>query len=123
MKIVIEALIQIGQGKIPCLFSMITGLYCPGCGGTRAVIALIHGRMFQSLLYNPIPVYFLFGGLWCMIKVCLENRKKMNRQAGLPQPVSIFLWGLLTITVGGFLVKNILLITMGIDLHIIAADM
>lgn len=34
------------------------GMYCPACGGTRAVIALLHGHIVQSFLYHPIVVYF-----------------------------------------------------------------
>lgn len=41
----------------PCLFYRLTGLYCPGCGGTRAWIALLHGRFLQSLIYHPVVVY------------------------------------------------------------------
>lgn len=41
----------------PCLFYRLTGLYCPGCGGTRAWIALVHGRFLRSLLYHPVVLY------------------------------------------------------------------
>ena len=33
------------------------GFYCPGCGGTRAVKALLHGHILESLRYHPIVVY------------------------------------------------------------------
>lgn len=33
------------------------GFYCPGCGGTRAVKALLHGQVLESLRYHPIVVY------------------------------------------------------------------
>lgn len=33
------------------------GFYCPGCGGTRAVKALLHGNILESLRYHPIVVY------------------------------------------------------------------
>lgn len=35
---------------VPCLFHAATGLYCPGCGTGRALLALLHGhpeRMFS----------------------------------------------------------------------------
>lgn len=41
----------------PCLFFRLTGLYCPGCGGTRACIALLHGHILQSLIYHPVVLY------------------------------------------------------------------
>lgn len=42
---------------IPCVFNKITGLYCPGCGITRAIKALIRLDFYQAFRYNPvIPV-------------------------------------------------------------------
>lgn len=50
-----------------CLFHALTGLYCPGCGGTRALYWLLHGEFFRSLRYNllllPMGGYLL-GLLW-----------------------------------------------------------
>ncbi len=41
----------------PCVFLRLTGLYCPGCGGTRACIALLHGQLLRSVYYHPVVVY------------------------------------------------------------------
>ncbi|MDE6312449.1 MAG: DUF2752 domain-containing protein [Lachnospiraceae bacterium] len=41
----------------PCVFYRFTGCYCPGCGGTRAVMALVHGKIVTSFLYHPLVVY------------------------------------------------------------------
>ena len=46
----------IAQGA-PCNIYRLTGWYCPGCGGTRAVKALLHGRIISSFLYHPAVVY------------------------------------------------------------------
>lgn len=40
--------------KIPCPIWALTGLYCPGCGGQRAVRALLHGDLLSSLYYHPV---------------------------------------------------------------------
>ena len=45
-----------GQGY-PCLFRRITGWYCPGCGGTRAVKYLLEGSIIKSLRCHPLIVY------------------------------------------------------------------
>lgn len=42
-------------------------LYCPGCGGTRALAAILHGRVSEAMHYNPLfvmllPLLLMFGG-------------------------------------------------------------
>ena len=49
--------------EIPCPFDYMLGVYCPGCGGTRAVTALAHGHLLQAVWYHPlVPYGFLTGG-------------------------------------------------------------
>jgi len=50
--------------QLPCIFDAFLGVYCPGCGGTRACIALLHGHFLQSLWYHPFVGYSvaLYGG-------------------------------------------------------------
>lgn len=44
--------------KLPaCTFRQVTGLFCPGCGGTRAVYYLAKGQLLQSFLYHPFVLY------------------------------------------------------------------
>lgn len=50
----------------PCLFRLLTGLQCPGCGGTRAVHHLLHGRFAEAFRYNAMLLVFgpiLFAGI------------------------------------------------------------
>ena len=37
-----------------CQFYNLTGLYCPGCGGTRSLTALLHGHFLLALHENPL---------------------------------------------------------------------
>lgn len=39
-----------------CMFHQLTGLQCPGCGGTRALHALLHGDLRTALRYNALFV-------------------------------------------------------------------
>ena len=39
-----------------CAFHRLTGLNCPGCGATRGLYALLHGRWRQALQDNLGPV-------------------------------------------------------------------
>lgn len=43
----------------PCLFHVFTGLYCPGCGITRALHALVHFDLPRALAMNPLVVVAL----------------------------------------------------------------
>ena len=51
---------------IPCMFHKLTGLYCPGCGGTRAVEAFFKGKWIRSFLYHPLVPYGVIIYAWYM---------------------------------------------------------
>ncbi len=55
----------------PCPFRSLTGLYCPGCGSTRCLHALLHGDLRQAAAYNvlllaALPFLVCYGArlLW-----------------------------------------------------------
>ncbi len=55
-----------GQVFYPrCAFHEATGWQCPGCGGTRAVHALLHGRWREAWHHNPLAILLIppFAGL------------------------------------------------------------
>ena len=39
---------------LPCLFNKITGLYCPGCGMTRAVNSCFNFDFYEALRFNAL---------------------------------------------------------------------
>jgi hypothetical protein len=43
----------------PCPFQAVTGLFCPGCGGLRAVHALVHGDVVTAVQRNVLVVVLL----------------------------------------------------------------
>ncbi len=48
-----------------CPLYAFTGILCPGCGGTRAVLALLHGDVWLSLRCNPsVAGIVIFLLLW-----------------------------------------------------------
>lgn len=69
--------------KLPaCLVNTLTGYYCPGCGGTRMMIALFQGNLYQAFRYNPllfitVPVMSLVFCYKLMMKK--ENLVWFNR--------------------------------------------
>jgi hypothetical protein len=42
-----------------CFFHDLTGLHCPGCGGTRCAFALLHGDLAQAAAYNILVLIYL----------------------------------------------------------------
>ncbi|MYC76125.1 DUF2752 domain-containing protein [Candidatus Poribacteria bacterium] len=46
---------------IPCIFHLVTDVPCPGCGMTRACLALTHGHFADAWHYHPFS--FLVIGL------------------------------------------------------------
>lgn len=53
---------------IPCVFHSLTDLVCPGCGMTRACIALTHGQFADAWGYHPFS--FLVVGLAIAAAFC-----------------------------------------------------
>ena len=37
-----------------CFFHALTGFECPGCGTSRALHSLVHGKIIAAFSYNPI---------------------------------------------------------------------
>ena len=48
--------------SFPCIFNKITGYYCPGCGGTRAVKFFVTGHWVKSFICHPVVPYVGIGG-------------------------------------------------------------
>lgn len=100
--------------RFPCIFHEVTGLYCPGCGGTRAVKALLAGRIITSFVYNPIVIYGAVMYVWFMGSQLLERLTK-GKVKGLKYR-HLYLWLALVIVIVNCIVRNILLVRYGITL-------
>lgn len=49
----------IERHPLPCLFTAVVGVRCPGCGMTRAISCVAHGRFRDAVRYNPLVVLVL----------------------------------------------------------------
>lgn len=56
----------------PCSLYSMTGLYCPGCGGTRACYALAQGRILKSIILHPLVLYLAAGYVIYMLSHLLD---------------------------------------------------
>lgn len=102
---------------IPCVLYQVFGLYCPGCGGTRAVSALLRGQLLNSLWYHPLVPYtvIIFGGF--MVTQTLERLHVPKVKGWKFHPW--YLYMAVVLLFANFIVKNILLIAFGITLDCI----
>lgn len=64
-----------------CVFHDLTGWYCPGCGITRALHALVHFDLRRALAMNALLVL----GLPLLAAMALQG---LTRRAWLPTAVS-----------------------------------
>jgi hypothetical protein len=98
-----------------CLWDRFLGLYCPGCGGTRAVLALLHGDILKSLWYHPLVLYtaIIFGAF--MLSQAFARLTKFRFGSGV-RFHNWFLYGALGILVFHFIEKNLLRLVWHITL-------
>ncbi|MDE6636406.1 MAG: DUF2752 domain-containing protein [Lachnospiraceae bacterium] len=75
--------IDINDYIMPCTLNHLTGLYCPGCGGTRALRYLLCGRILTSLYYNPIVAYVFFPWIWFLVT---QTILRFRNKRGLHNP-------------------------------------
>jgi hypothetical protein len=64
--IYLKVVIPVFHIHIPCIFSEVTGLDCPGCGMTRAVLSLLDLNIHQAFRYNMLlfvltPLYLVYS--------------------------------------------------------------
>lgn len=100
---------------MPCMLHTFTGYYCPGCGGTRAVYALLHLQLWRSFCYHPLVIYGAAVYLWFMISHTIEKLSGHRLRIGMKwNPV--WLWAALVILALNVLVKDGALLLFHVDL-------
>ena len=88
----------------PCLILSLTGWYCPGCGGTRAFLALIKGDIAASLRYHPAVLYLAVFGIvfmgWELLHYLSQGRiRRFHYRA-------VYGYGAAALFILNFIIKN-----------------
>ena len=88
----------------PCLFRLVTGLTCPGCGTTRALHEILHGHFQDAFMLNPLLLlaipFLLFAFLRYSVTVLRGSTPRKN---ALP---ASYIYALFFIVVGFWIFRN-----------------
>ena len=88
----------------PCLFRMLTGLTCPGCGSTRAMHQLLHGHFAAAFMLNPLFLLAIPFLLYALIRYSV-----VVMRGGIPRPNALppaYIYALFVIVVSFWIFRN-----------------
>lgn len=114
-----------------CVIYRFTGFICPGCGGTRALTALLQGHVLESILYHPlvlygVVLYVCFMGSHTLAKmdawltVRCEKAQQVGSQNGRWRMAGMkwkngYVYGAVALLLGNFIIKNLIHLITGMD--------
>ena len=102
-------------GSHPCVFYTLTGYFCPGCGGTRSLRALLSGKIFVCAVDFPMIFYAAVVFAWFMISQTIERVSGSRIRIAL-RFRDVYIWIALLLIVVNCLVKNLALFVWHVDL-------
>ena len=79
---------------IPCLFYKITGLLCPGCGNSRAAIALLQLDLRKALKWNllfPLEFFYIAWVYCCCCRRYIKEGQFAYRPPCLVWDLSVLI--------------------------------
>ena len=83
----------------PCVFRELTGLECPGCGTTRALHHLLHGRIEEAFRLNPMLFLLMAVALFALPSILRGRQPRF-----LMEPW--FAWTAFFVLAGYWIVRN-----------------
>lgn len=95
----------------PCSLYTMFGLYCFGCGGTRAVAYLLEGDFVKSFIHHPVVLYTAVLVVCYMISHTISILSKGKIKAMLFRPIYFYI--MIAIILIQWIVKNALILING----------
>ena len=90
---------------IPCLFRLVTGLDCPGCGVTRMCIALLHLDFVTAAQSNGMVLFLLPVFLIIFLKNAVRYVRDGSYHLGKAE--NIFLVAAIVLLLGFGILRNV----------------
>jgi hypothetical protein len=79
---------------IACPLRAATGVPCPFCGMTRAVVAAVHGHFATSLAFNPGGIVVLLIGIIALVRPALLTRVRAPIWSAVAIVGALWLWNI-----------------------------
>ena len=96
-----------------CPAPLLLHLYCPGCGGTRALLSLLRGDVGAALLLHPGAVFLALCTLYyegrLLAFFCARRPRPLRLRMQIP--LAIFL----ALSLGYCALRNLALVYWGVD--------
>ena len=100
------------SGENGCIYRTALGIYCAGCGGTRAFYHLVHGHVIKSVLCNPFVIYSVGVYLAFMINTFLY---KHTEKIGVKKfPILGLIYSGVGVLIVQCIIRNILYFGFGL---------
>ena len=102
-----------GEDVVSCIFKKNMHLYCPGCGGSRALVYLLNFDLLRSFIYYPPLLVSIIFILDLDLRAFISFLK--NDFSFLRSFRTKFLILIPIFIIANFIIRNVLLVAFGID--------
>jgi len=88
----------------PCMFRLVTGMQCPGCGTTRALHEITHAHLKAAFMLNPLLLLASPFLLYAFLRYsAIVMRGGVPRKNALPAP---YIYAIFFIVLGFWIFRN-----------------